>query len=958
MKHFFGKVTSIVVLTLMHVGALGAVLYYFLPIYKWYMSSRPIWGVDFFLTVNLASVLADNFTILPYKFWNYGWFGGWPQFTYPFLTIYTNAMLSRFWDLVVSTQMMAMGFALLFIVGCYFLFYRISKNPVISAMLAVFAGLSGGVYQTLTWAGSIPSFSAQSAFPWCLGFLVWYQSTGNIRHLLTAGLIAGISIFIHPLVFMTYIMPAVVILIFSDFTKGFRVFSKIKQLLVFTTIALIIGLPQYYSALDFATKSAIRPNSNKDALSTTTVPTQLDLDVAQFNRDQVKRIFYDNHPAPFYFLPVSLILYFFSLLASRKLKSLLFVIPYILLFVYFIFYIWLFGEGISIYHGGWYRVFWSVPIWMGTLICIFWIQSNKNVGTIVKNRVLKAIFLVCSTVIMLLLGNYLINRFSPSIFTIGSIYYRSQESSAHPDLLAYRITSEERGKFKSALVPSWFNPDDTNWRMYDPDQTVNLWWNSIYKMPLARGYLDPPIADEKRGYIFRLDSGLSETDGEPQLTKAFDYPVETAISNTLFLIDWRAVRYYEGGHIGGTSSPAVPGYLKDLLVKREEVVDLEPLKYIKNKTRTMKFFEFKDEVTSPILSATNVSTIGIFASDAGYETVVNAISEKDNINSQRLIPLNLGKYVDKYSLTDLKNFDSLYLYDYDYKNQGKTFKTIRDYLGSGKRVYVETGTDVKETDGKLPDDIFPVSSVTRSGLGRQWQLESVDGTLLKDVAVENFSPPLFDDEEWNISYADDKDVKNGANVILKNQGKVVMASQKVGQGELIWGGMNLAYHLIRNHNPEEAELFVNILSRTVDISKKSTPSYNVNFINANRREIKATGVKGILFKEEAYDGWEAKSNGKRVKIYKAGPSYPGYMYVAINPSEQTTLQFLFQGSLLHKFQMFTSFGLIVVLIDEICLKGLVIGRFRMIILRHSRLKVKKWWDKEEEDIVEPASKLT
>jgi len=48
---------------------------------------------------------------------------------------------------------MAAGFSVLFVLGSYFLFYKISKNHILAFILAAFTGLSGGVYQTLTLTG-------------------------------------------------------------------------------------------------------------------------------------------------------------------------------------------------------------------------------------------------------------------------------------------------------------------------------------------------------------------------------------------------------------------------------------------------------------------------------------------------------------------------------------------------------------------------------------------------------------------------------------------------------------------------------------------------------------------------------------------------------------------------------------------------------------------------------------
>lgn len=948
------KITKVFVtflLGLVHIGAIGILLYAFWPIARWYMAFRPIWGVDFFLTAAITNMLREHM-VLPYAFWNYAGFAGWPQFRYPSLLAYIDAIVSKFNDLLISTQFLMMGFSSLFIIGCYFLFYVVSRNFVVALSLAVFAGLSGGVYQTLTWAGSLPSYAAQAAFPWVLGFLVCYLRTNKIRYLLSAGLVAGISVWLHPLVFIIYMLPAVTILIFTNFEKGPAFFSKIKQFSVFILIAAIISLPQIYPTISANKKSAVQVNYGKEALSTTSSPTQTEIDIANFNKNQVQRAITDNHMGVFALTAALGALLLVSILISRRIKGVVEVLPFVLLSAYFTIYIWIFGQGISIFHGGWYRLFWSVPVWMGTLGSICWFVSYKSIIGIVKTNFMRTVYLIGSSMLIFGLFAFYIWYLPPKI-TINSIKYRSQVSSAHPDVLNLKISDTDTEALKLKLVPSWMNGDDTNWRIYDADQTVNIWWSSLFKMPLARGYIDPPVDNSYRGFIFLLDSALSEEQGVPQLVQAFKFPQETAISNALFLIDWNAVRYFEGGHTGAAFKP-VPEYLKQLVVKRDEVLEFNSDRYTKRPV-TLHYSEFKDEVTSPILSSTNASTIGIFATDNGFETIVRAISERDNLNSQVLIPINLGEYVDGYSDLDVWNFDALYLYDYDYKNQERAFKLIRNFLESGKKVYVETGTEVKETSGVLPDDIFPVRKVVREGQGKEWNLEgSPSDSFSKGVDVNKFTPPVFDGADWSISYAEEDDVKRGANVILRNQGKVIMASMNVGGGVLIWGGFNQAYHLLREHNQEEAKLFVNTLSSLVDLNKKPGGTYETNFKNANERIIKTSGARAILFKEQAYDGWRAKlvnndgGKGGRLKIYKTGPAYPGFMYIPLPNTKNSEVILTFGGSLLDKVMIMVSIGLVILIFEEVVFRGYLLGRFRRMIWHQSKRRVGRWWQKEEE----------
>lgn len=928
-----------------HAAAIAIIALMFWPFAKWYLDYLPLWGVDFYLIATISELLNNNF-VLPHAFWNYAGFAGWPALIYPSLHAYIIYFLSKFLDFIVAIQYWMMVSSLLFSLGAYFLFYVVSRNFVLSMILAIACALSAGVYETLTWAGGLASFATQAALPWVLGFVILFTKERNWRFLLIAALIAGISVWGHPIILMTYIGPSVAILLLATFGRKFSIITKIKAVFVFFAIAMVIGLPVLHpTILNFGTVagSFFHPHSGLGALSTTTAADQSEYlkGVREFNRDQVARIYTDNNPAPFYLLIFAAVIFVLGFVLTRKVKNLLLILPYILIGGFFWFYIWLFGEGISIYHGGWYRLFWSPPIWVGLLASALFGLGILQINSVLKGWIMRLSVILGATVAVGVVGYTFLTGYTAEA-TISTLLRRSQASSAYPDILNLKTSDYDREELKKRLVPSWMNGDDANWRFYDGDQTVNIWWNSVFKMPLARGYLDPPT---ERGYIFWLDTALSETNFQPQLVEVFKYPLEAATSNALFLIDWNAIKYYEGGHTSDSFTP-LPKYLQDLVVKREEVLDFNDEKYTKRPV-TLNYYEISDEVTSPVLSATNAPSLGIFASDSGYEAVIRAIAERDNLNSQKLIPLKLGKKLDKYSLATLKQFDALYLYDYDFNNETKAVKRLKEYLATGKKVFIETGVEVKHSSGGSPE-IFPVKNLERRGLGREWAFETEGHPFTNEIDFSQFSPPVFDEDEWKQSFAEEEDVLSGAKVILKNHGKIVMAEQTLGSGQVIWSGLNFAYHLSRNHNEEEAKLFNNILSSMVDLSLVArVENDKVEFISSNLRSVEVSGARGILFKEQAYDGWQARAFGKSLEIFKAGPANPGFMYIPLSTNEAVKVELKFSGATSHKLMFALSLLSVILIIDE-AFGGIFIGKVRSLLWSISRAKINRWWAKEDE----------
>ena len=189
---------------------------------------------------------------------------------------------------------------------------------------------------------------------------------------------------------------------------------------------------------------------------------------------------------------------------------------------------------------------------------------------------------------------------------------------------------------------------------------------------------------------------------------------------------------------------------------------------------------------------------------------------------------------------------------------------------------------------------------------------------------------------------------------MKHKGRVVFASQKFGSGEVIWGGFNLPYHVIRDYNSEEAKFFNKILAALVDLGVKKPADSEVRFVNSNTREITTVGARAVLFKEQAYSGWSAKlkenEQGKsgRLKIYKAGPAYPGFMYIPLPNTGKSKVELTFSGSGIYKVQIIVLVVTVLFLVDGVVLGGLFLGRLRRFVWNLSKRKIGKWWEKEEE----------
>ena len=962
------KIIKLFFFVFLHIAAVVAIIIAFWPMAEWYFNNptfppspenieaNPLWGVEFYYTGSLVNLLRDNF-VLPNIGWGYAWFSGWPTLSsYPILQYYFIVPFTLFFSLIDAIKVWMLVSLALYFAGLYGVFYVLSRNIVLSVVLSIAGIYSVGVYGTLMWGGSLPSHATQAFFPWVLFFIILYLKSHNIRYLLFASILGGIAIWAHPQIVIAYIYPSSAIL-FIFWLGGMKFVKRLKSLFLYITISFLIALPFSYPSLGNALSGFVIKDSYNVASSTAAGPaSQLANDVIAFHKAQPMRIFTDTNTTIFYMVAGAFLFFFVMLIITRRKKSVAYVIPFVILAIYFVVYTWMFAYGISIYHGGWYRLFWATPLWVGIFSAAFWGAGEDGLRIIFKK---KHFYLVSHLIISFLV---LIAAFPVLLNYSGGvrdkIIPRSNTSSAYPNILNLQTSGREHEELKKKLIPSWMNGENKQYRMYSGDQTINIWWNSLYSMPLARGYFDPPVTAKNRGYFFLTDASLSQSakgDGEDQLVGEFHYPPDAALSNTLFFVDWYSIKYIESGPSLASYTPLPKSFNNSTYIKQDERLDFNKEKY-NTGDMSLHYYEVKDEYVSPILSATNAQTLGIIASDTGYETIIRSLADM-NMSSKLVIPIKLGQYIDQIKSSDFAEIDGLIVYDYNYSNKGNAYRLLNDYVKKGKKIFIDTGVEVKEaTSTELPE-IFPMNRSERKPLGKTWDFEIGESELMKDIDFTAFDEPIFNNEAWSIAYPfDDSDIREGSTILLKNKGKTVMIDYDVGGGKIIWSGINLPYHTIRSHNVEEVRFFKNIIEKLLNgIPVSSEPTFEAKFINPQKRKIDFQGATGVLFKEQAYPGWSAKvigsSGSHGIKIFKAGPANPGFMYVRV-PAEysqnETNITFAYRGSFVTWFLSIVSFSIVAFLLEEILIGGRILGRLRRLVWKKAHGQVNSWWKREDE----------
>ena len=1002
MKEKIYLIGKIIFIAIIHFAALAVIFKLWLPIANWYLSQIPPFGIDLFNSVSYLTYLAKHFSFM-FNGWKYTGFSGmpWGQ-EYPVLYFYLMLPLTKFFSIPQVVKIFALAGNFLFVASSYLLFATLSKNRVLAVILALGVAYSVNVWRALVWAGGIPVFFTQAFFPLALFLIVKFIQTKNQRFLVLAALSSGLGFMGHPQSFVNFVFPAVFILLAFSVLPEDKFFSwrKIKSILLYTILTILVSFPEFYrlffSALILRLANLFGVNllGIEPPEAKAPGPAEIELAKMQFNLT-----FSDTNQALFYLLGVAAAFFVLGLIIRKtRITGILNTVSFLLVVFWVIFYIYLLSVGIDIYHGGWeawYKLFWAAPVAIGALTAQFWgvfatgvIERFKGV----KGKIISSFTLEITTgLVFFLLAASLFSTYTRGIFErLGdeSSTYRnayslavSARSSAFPSAVNVKTTAEEQEKLKVEIKPSFLQDTPGEYRLYDNDQTVNLWWNSLYSTPLARGYIDPPIGIAERWGLFWMDAAFGVgKEGKSSLEDDWKVPEAVVEKNIAFLLDWNAVKYLEGNHEGQSSLGGLSPILtsdKFVADEKEQAVSgkyflgsqeyyLESQKksnWDETLSQKLHFYKIKDELVSPIHQATNAPAVLVIGGKDAFDTVIRFFGMM-GLDSRKIIVASGPKLVDDAPLAQMMDFDALVLYKYDYKNYSKSWERIAKYLENGGKVFIDTGPEVKESSSvdlpakfpKILPEIFPVGQTKRGDLGTTWEGEIGDFGYFENVNLEEFSPLQFDKNPWNISYAANgkTDLREGASALLYSHGYPVLAEQEIGKGKIIWSGINLPYHVLYNYNFAEGKLLANVFSQLFEFGGPKVEQ-TLNWVSPEKRIISSQNAKGVLFKEEAFDGWSAKvssQNGSSgLQIYKVGPTFPGFMYVRIPQKVQSnpfSVTFFYNGSPASWLTNMVSLATIILILDYLLFKNWLIGKRLGFFWRLFSKRTGSWWAKEEE----------
>lgn len=971
------RLVSFVTSYLSHLLPLTLIYLALQPVANWYFSKLPILGVDFYNSVSFASILSKNLHF-PASVFIDNWYAGYPLHRIFVSTHwYTMIPFINEWGFVKGIQIYVLLGLFLLIAASYILYFSLSKSRALSLLLAFSVLYSVNIYGSATWGGSLPFFATQFFLPLVILCCDKYIMSANVRWYWAGILVCGLGFLSHPLPMFVFGLPSAAIMIFCGLKvdKGgmfINLFFRFRQIAVFVIGSLLVAFPVsnqviFHTILAFITNGPatlltfVKPTAVGTGGVEALTASQGLSDVDKFYRGLVGVLYSDTNIWLFWLLIFGVLLFFLTFIFVRKKSLLIRVVPFTLMTGFAISHTFLNAYGFTILPQGWYREFWAFPILLGALAAVLWgvffdlIRNRLKFKNPVFGLALSNLPFLAFALIFSMIGYLFITYKIGSI--IETIDTKSEMSSAHPQALSIRTSKQEIEELKGQLLPSFINPDDKNRRLYEADALVNIWWQAFFNAPLVKGYADPPIGNAQKGGFFWLDIAIAND----TIVRDFKVGEETAYNNALFLIDWYGIYYYEGGRVAVSASVGPSSYLvnNNVFDKNEQTTVYGAL--VKWETPTGKpelnlrvpqylnFYKVRDELTSPVVYANNAPAVLVFSDFSGYEDFLRGIAAS-NINSKYLIPVNAGRFIDDYDIDELSQFDAIFLSNYDYHNKDKAFELLAKFARDGGKIFIDTGVESRESASKKLPEIFPINSSNREGYGKNWELEAFDDPISKDIKFEDFGPLIFNDQEWKLASSDEA-IRSDAKVILSHKGKPVIVRYPFGSGEIVWSGMNLLYHMNQYKSAQEMRFFTNIVKQLVPINLSAVGRAEVVWEKPERIIVKSKeGARGILVKEEAYPSWKANlklPKHKNLPIFKAGPTYPGFIYIPLKADGPFEVEIKYTGEFRAYFYYGLSFVLILLLLDKAVFNGFFLTRRLTLFSKGSSQKLGGWWERDE-----------
>ncbi len=302
---------------------------------------------------------------------------------------------------------------------------------------------------------------------------------------------------------------------------------------------------------------------------------------------------------------------------------------------------------------------------------------------------------------------------------------------------------------------------------------------------------------------------------------------------------------------------------------------------------------------TPMFTATNTPPL-LFIGDAPhYDIFLHTLGAAD-IDSRKLLVVDGGPSLDKYSSAELATYGEVILWDSAQSGSGAAL--LDAYVKAGGRAFVDEG----ETKPLLPFPDDPVGTFLKGTLTGAWGFKDDDPSYLAPSLLHRLPPPDYAGTgSWQITYP--RQLPTQMHVLARTTGgRVVLAEKNDGSGTIIWSGLNLPYLASATHSRDAIRLLLELMTGTTSPLVASIGS-TAEWVNPEHWEfIVPAGTTSVLLREYTNLDWHATNatTGAALPINVAGP---GMTLISVPASSgNTTIELTYQLSSIEKVSIWIS----------------------------------------------------
>ena len=459
------------------------------------------------------------------------------------------------------------------------------------------------------------------------------------------------------------------------------------------------------------------------------------------------------------------------------------------------------------------------------------------------------------------------------------------------------------------VLAGWqpIDPNETNFRVASPSDQLSVWLNAVYDVPQTRGYAATPQIRNPEWQFWLDSTAWNAAASEQQRT---------------FLFDWYAVKWV---YVPAPYMPSTAGVVSKL-TGHPELYEAVP------STRGGASLTFSYLRPTPIALATNASTVLVIGQPENYQVVFRDLSYSD-FDTSHAIPVQGGPYIDDYSAQDLAQFDEVLIYGGGAHDSARAYDLLNGYVRSGGGLIVESSGSPL-AGGSGVNEPLPITGATRHEVDGDWQFKVASSPITDGIDFSSFGPASYSGGPWTVSAA--SGIRSWAKTLVQSGADSVVVAGQLGQGRVVWSGLNLPFHIDSYPSAEESRFLTTAMTWASRSRNVAAASSSAHLDGPQQMTVSvSSNARGVLFKESWFDRWHAYVNGQKVNVLSAGP---GFMYIVFPKNTQfpATVQWRYEKSVVDWAGIVTSAATLIALVTWPWWRGYVRKSLRDWLDRRTR----------------------